>query len=73
MVCQFQNGMVCPPATSEAGARRPRSSSNYGVLFTFLFQTLKTHTLESSTVAKIPATAVFYVGSFHTTCGGKDI
>jgi hypothetical protein len=21
MVCQFLNGMVCPPATSEAGAR----------------------------------------------------
>jgi hypothetical protein len=24
MVCQFYNGMVCPPATSEAGARWPR-------------------------------------------------
>jgi hypothetical protein len=24
MVCQFKNGMVCPPATSEAGARWPR-------------------------------------------------
>jgi hypothetical protein len=23
MVCQFKNGMVYPPATSEAGARRP--------------------------------------------------
>jgi hypothetical protein len=25
MVCQFKNGTVCPPATSEAGARGPRS------------------------------------------------
>jgi hypothetical protein len=24
MVCQFKNGMVCPPATSEAEARWPR-------------------------------------------------
>jgi hypothetical protein len=29
MVCQFLNGMVNPHATSEAGARRPRSSANY--------------------------------------------
>jgi hypothetical protein len=29
MVWQFKNGMVCLPATSEAGARRPRSSANY--------------------------------------------
>jgi hypothetical protein len=28
MVCQFLNGMVCPPATSDTGARRPRSISN---------------------------------------------
>jgi hypothetical protein len=28
MVCQFLNGVVCPPATSEAGAKRPRSISN---------------------------------------------
>jgi hypothetical protein len=27
--CPFQNGKVCPPAPSEAGARRPRSSANY--------------------------------------------
>jgi hypothetical protein len=33
--------MVCPPGTSEAGARRPRSISNYGVLC----QTRKTPTL----------------------------
>jgi hypothetical protein len=25
MVCQFKNGIVCPPATSEAGASGPRS------------------------------------------------
>jgi hypothetical protein len=25
MVCQFSNGMACPPATSEAGASRPKS------------------------------------------------
>jgi hypothetical protein len=24
MVCQFKNGIVCPSATSEAGARGPR-------------------------------------------------
>jgi hypothetical protein len=24
----LKNGMVCPPATSQAGARRPRSSAN---------------------------------------------
>jgi hypothetical protein len=23
VVCQFKNGKVCPPATFEAGARRP--------------------------------------------------
>jgi hypothetical protein len=28
MVCQFKNGMVCPPATSEAGPKQPRSISN---------------------------------------------
>jgi hypothetical protein len=33
--------MVCPPATAEAGARWPRSISNYG----FLSQTIKTRTL----------------------------
>jgi hypothetical protein len=25
----FENGMACPPATYEAGARWPRSSANY--------------------------------------------
>jgi hypothetical protein len=25
VVCQFKNGMACPPATSEAGASRPKS------------------------------------------------
>jgi hypothetical protein len=34
--------MVCPPATSETGARRPRSISNIGLLC----QTRKTPTLE---------------------------
>jgi hypothetical protein len=29
MVCQFRNGMVCPPATSETRARWPRISANY--------------------------------------------
>jgi hypothetical protein len=33
--------MVCPPVTSEAGARRPRSISNFGGLC----QTRKTPTL----------------------------
>jgi hypothetical protein len=32
MVCQFSNGMVCPPATSVAGAKRPRSISNLWTL-----------------------------------------
>jgi hypothetical protein len=36
-----KNGIVCPPATSEVGARRPKSISNYGVLC----QTIKTRTL----------------------------
>jgi hypothetical protein len=48
--------LVCPPATSEAGARRPRSSSNYGVLFTFLIQTIKTRTLTHIKIATITTT-----------------
>jgi hypothetical protein len=32
MVCQFLNDMVCPPATSEAGAKRPRSILNLWTL-----------------------------------------
>jgi hypothetical protein len=32
MVCKFSNGMVCPPATSKAGAKRPRSISNLWTL-----------------------------------------
>jgi hypothetical protein len=48
MVCQFLNGMVCPPATFEAGARRPRSISNYWVLC----PTIKTTTLEHNFINK---------------------
>jgi hypothetical protein len=36
--------MVCPPVTSEAGARRPRSISNFGGLC----QTRKTPTLTAA-------------------------
>jgi hypothetical protein len=32
MVCQFYNGIVCPPATSEAGAKRPSTISNLWTL-----------------------------------------
>jgi hypothetical protein len=38
--------MVCPPVTSEAGARRPRSISNFGGLC----QTRKTPTLAIHTL-----------------------
>jgi hypothetical protein len=31
-ICPFENGKVCPPATSEAGARRHVSWSNILVL-----------------------------------------
>jgi hypothetical protein len=27
IVCQFKNGKLCPPPTTETGARRPRSSA----------------------------------------------
>jgi hypothetical protein len=45
---------LSPPATSEAGARRPRSISNYGVLC----QTLKTRTLKIMSTTKSLSSAI---------------
>jgi hypothetical protein len=48
--------MVCPPVTSEAGARRPRSISNFGGLC----QTRKTPTLDEQAISKVwPMLSIF--------------
>jgi hypothetical protein len=40
--------MVCPPATSEARARRPRSSANYSDSSTNLLTSTKVERLEEN-------------------------